>query len=106
MNYRVEIADSALQQVRVHAEYITLQAQAPLNAARWLARVFEAIHTLERFPKRYPVAPQYTLQHSEVRTFNCESFVFFYTIDEQVQTVRVLWARHGRQDDSRSRLPE
>lgn len=50
--YSVEITDSVMAAITAEARYIATDARAPLNAARWLEQIWDAVDSLERFPRR------------------------------------------------------
>ena len=42
-NYSVEMTDAAMAAITAQAHYIAIEDQAPLNADRWLARIWDAV---------------------------------------------------------------
>jgi plasmid stabilization system protein ParE len=68
MTHTVEITDAAYDAIRAQARYIAVDCQAPLNASRWLKKVWDAIDGLAHMPARHNLA------HS--RTFNPPSLSF------------------------------
>ena len=50
--YGVELTETARAQIARQARYIAVDAQAPVNAQRWLESVWDAVDSLERFPRR------------------------------------------------------
>lgn len=97
MRYRVDLTDEAWSKIRAQARYIAEEAQAPLNAARWLVRVLEAADTLEEHPKRCTRAIEDAFFPVEIRMLNVDGFLLLFTVDDDACVVRVLNARHGRQ---------
>lgn len=97
MSYRVDLTDEAWAKIRAQAHYIAEEAQAPLNAARWLARVLEATGTLENHPKRCPKAIEDAFFPVEIRMLNVEGFLLLFAVNDDARVVSVLNARHGRQ---------
>jgi plasmid stabilization system protein ParE len=79
---------------------LAVEKQAPVNAARWLERVYAAAEALESFPRRGGLAPENEFRPYEIRKLNVGDHVLLYTIDEPSQTVWVLGLRHG------ARLPQ
>jgi hypothetical protein len=53
--HAVEVTESALDAIAEQARYIAVDAQAPLNATRWLEATWDAAHSFEHFPRRAPV---------------------------------------------------
>lgn len=97
MTYRVDLTEEAWSKIRDQARYIAEEAQAPLNAGRWLSRILEAAETLERWPKRCPVAVESAFFPFEVRSLNIDGYLLLFVVDDDAGEVRVLNARHGRQ---------
>ena len=99
MSYRVLITPSARAQILEQGRYIGVDRQAPLNAARWLERVFDAADTLAEFPRRCKLAPENDFRDYEIRRLLIGDYFLLFTIVEEDQTVWVIGFRHG------SRLP-
>ena len=99
MSYRVLITLAARAKILEQARYIAVDGQSPVNAARWLERVFDASDTLSAFPQRCPVAAENDFRDYEVRRLLVWDHALLFTIVESDQTVWVIGFRHG------SRLP-
>jgi plasmid stabilization system protein ParE len=97
VNFRVIIAATALARIDEQARFIAVEAQAPLNAARWLGRVFAAVTTLETLPRRCPKAPEDGHHPFEIRALDVDGFLLIFTVHDTERTVYVLNARHSRQ---------
>lgn len=97
MRYRVEITEHAWSKIRDQARYIAGEAGAPVNAGRWLARVLDAIDTLEQYPRRCPEAIENAFFSFQLRSLNVDGFLLLFTIDDENNVVQILHARHGRQ---------
>jgi len=106
VTYRVVITDEARARILEQARYIAVEAQAPLNAARWLTRVFEAADSLETMPHRCALAPENGYRPYEVRAMNVDGFLLLFTVSDDERLVIVLNARHGRQLPRPTELPE
>ncbi len=99
MNYAVEITDTTFELIRAQARYIAIDCQAPLNASRWLERMWDAIDGLEEMPKRHNLAEEDAFKSYEVRRALVSDYLVLFTIDEAAGKVWVIGFRHG------SRLP-
>jgi len=99
MSYRVLITAPARAKILEQGRYIAVDRQAPLNAARWLERVFDAADTLADFPRRCALAPENDFRDYEIRRLLVGDYFLLFTIVEEDQTVWVIGFRHG------SRLP-
>ncbi len=71
-------------------------------ATRWLKGLEEAIYTLERLPRRCPVAPESRKAKRRLRQllYGAKRDVYrvIYEIDESSKVVRVLTIRHAAMD--------
>lgn len=109
MKYRVETTDVARDLIREQARYIAVDRQAPLNAARWLEQVWDAVDGLEQMPARCPLAEEDGTKPYEVRRALVGDYVLLFTIDERARTVWIIGFRHGgrlpRPDDLPDAMP-
>jgi plasmid stabilization system protein ParE len=106
MKYRVEITDAAFEAIRAQAKYIAVDCRAPLNAARWLEKGWDAIDSLEVNPKRHCLVPENDFKPYEIRRVLVVNCLVLYTIDEDAGTVWVIGFRHGSQLPRPDELPE
>lgn len=105
MRFRVEVADEARQSIRESVRYIAIERKAPLNAERWLARIWQAVDSLERFPHRCPLAPESRALPYEVRTKMVGSHLLLFHIDDGANVVHILGFRHGHRRPRPGDLP-
>ncbi len=94
--YAVEVTAVALDAIARQARYIAVGAKAPLNAARWLERVWDAADSLEHFPRRAPLAEEDAYVEYEVRQLIVGTHLLLFTVDDEGRRVWVLGLRHGR----------
>jgi toxin ParE1/3/4 len=99
MRYAVEITDTAMELIREQARYIAIERNAPLNASRWLEKVWDVIDALEVMPARHILAAEDAFKPYEVRRALVGEYLVLFTIDEPARKVWVIGFRHG------SRLP-
>lgn len=97
MSYRVVITEQALARIDQQVAFIAVDAEAPLNAARWLARVLAAAEMLESMPRRCPYAPEHGHHPFEIRALNIDGFLLLFAINDADRTALALDARHARQ---------
>lgn len=71
--------------------------RAPMNAERWLRKLYLCIATLETFPRRYALARESEYFEEELRQLIFKSHRIIFRIDEKRSTVWVLYFVHGRQ---------
>jgi plasmid stabilization system protein ParE len=65
--YAVEVTDAALAAIIAQARYIGIDAQEPINASHWLERVWDAVDSLQRWPRRAAKAEEDAYVEYEVR---------------------------------------
>jgi toxin ParE1/3/4 len=98
--YRVELTSRAARDLRDIAAWI--HAAESVAAARWLDRLEDAILTLERFPKRCPVAPKSRNSTLRLRQLlfgrGTNVYRIIFEIVESTKQVYVLAIRHGARD--------
>jgi plasmid stabilization system protein ParE len=97
MKYRVIISDDALWGVRRFLEYIADGEQQPLPAFRWWEKALAKIGTLERMPRRCPLAPENDRSAYELRMLIIDRCLFIFHVDDETRTVRIVGFRHGSQ---------
>jgi len=93
--YSVEVTDAAFVAIRRHARYIAVEAASPQNARSWLEQVWEAVDSLERFPRRAPRAAEDAFVDYEVRQLVVGSHILLFTIDDERRKVWIVGLRHG-----------
>ncbi len=103
--YAVELTRAAETAIYEQAKFIALVRQEPLNATRWLQRMFEAIQTLETFPMRCALAEENEGVDYDVRQLPVGSAVLLFTIDEESKTVWLIAFRGQGQLASCDDLP-
>jgi plasmid stabilization system protein ParE len=101
MAYLVELTLRAERDLEFLYERISVSNSAA--AARWFNRLEEAIYTLERFPRRCPVAPESKGAKRRLRhlLYGAKPDVcrVIYAVDERRKVVRVLTVRHRAMDE-------
>ena len=94
-SYAVELTDAALAAITEHARYIAIEGRAPENAKRWLERVWDAVDSLEKLPRRGAKAQEDDYVTYEVRQLVVDSHLLLFTVDDDKQTVWIVGLRHG-----------
>jgi plasmid stabilization system protein ParE len=97
MAYRVEItrrAEGDLEEL-----YLWVVDRAPQQGARWFNGLERAVLSLDRHPKRCPVAPEsFDPDHpARALTYGRKPHAYrvFFTVDDEGKLVRVLHVRRG-----------
>lgn len=94
--YEVEVTSTALVAISAAAKHIAVEALAPMNAQRWLERVWDAVTSLEHFPRRAQLAPEDEYVDYEVRRLRVGSHLLLFTVDDARRTVFIIGLRHGK----------
>jgi plasmid stabilization system protein ParE len=104
--YTVELTETALSAISEQARYIAIEAQAPLNAQRWLESIWDAVDSLEQFPRRGALAQEDEYLEYEVRKLVVGSHLLLFTVDDDRRTVWIVGLRHGHRLPLPEELPE
>lgn len=96
MNYSVNISSQAEKDIRAIYEYIALSLMSPENAGAKLSRLEERINSLDNLPKRYPK------YKNDIRFMPVDSYLVFYTVNDDSKTVSVLRVMYGKRDFERT----
>ena len=73
----------------------THEPRAPENAKRWLERVWDAVDSLEKLPRRAAKAQENDYVAYEVRQLVVDSHLLLFTVDDDKRTVWIVGLRHG-----------
>lgn len=104
MAYRVVLADSA----RADADiiYQRVVGEAPLRGSQWFDELLDSLYTLDRLPRRCPLAREAEKAKREIRCLlfgkRRDVYRVLYEVDEARKTVHILHLRHGAMSDMRS----
>ncbi len=104
-NYAVELTDAALAAITAQAHCIAVEAHAPLNAERWLGRIWDAVVSLEQQPRRAAKAEEDAYVEYEVRRLVIDSHLLLFTIDDDRRKVWIIGLRHGHRLPRPGELP-
>ena len=94
--HEVQLTETALVAIGAQARYIAKKAKAPLDAQRWLERIWDAVDSLERFPRRAALAEEAAYVDYEVRQLVIGTHLLLFTIDDTQKRVWIIGLRHGR----------
>jgi len=103
--YTVEVTDTALAAIAGQARYIAVEIREPINAQRWLAQVWDAVDSLEVFPRRTATAEEDAYVEFEVRHLVVGSHLLLFTIDDERRKVLIIGLRHGHRRPRPHELP-
>jgi plasmid stabilization system protein ParE len=98
MAYRVELTRNA--EAELEELYLWVVERAPSQGAAWFNGLEEAILALDRFPKRYRMAPETFDPDRPIRVLNYgrrpDVYRIFFTIDDRAKVVHVVHIRRGK----------
>jgi toxin ParE1/3/4 len=97
MKYRIVISPQAFDDLQAFIEYIAVEQNSPMAAARWFDKAWTSVQSLANFPYRCPLAPESKLSKYQIRMLIVDSCLFLYRVEDEKNTVRILGFRHGRQ---------
>jgi plasmid stabilization system protein ParE len=101
MEYRVELTRRASRDLNGLLERI--RADDSAASANWFNGLEEAIYSLERFPRRCPIAPESNRSKRRLRhlLYGAKRDVYrvIYEIDQSRKVVRILTIRHAAMDE-------
>jgi len=105
MIYSVRLTDQTRQAIEDQLVYIAVECASPINAARWFERVYDAIDTLEQWPRRCAKAEEDAFRTFEVRKLGVDSHFLIFTIDDDHKTVWIIGFRYGGMEPRVEDLP-
>lgn len=98
MTYRVVIPGAVLDAIDAQMAYLVEQGAPPDRLTAWLASLYDLIESLDRLPRRFPVAEAVTAaQGDDVRRMNFGEYAVFFRVIDSRKVVELLAFRHGRQ---------
>jgi len=96
---RVKISAEASSDIQRIYDYVS--QDSPQNAANLIAKLIDAIDSLEFMPTRFRKAGRSRSQGTPVHSVVVESFILYYRVDRDVQLVTIMTFRHGHQRQPR-----
>jgi len=101
MAYRVELSRRAQRDLEDIHEVVS--GDESIAAAAWFEGLSDALYSLERFPRRCPIAPDSKESEPELRhlLYGAKRNVYrvLFDIDESRKIVRIVTIRHGAMDE-------
>lgn len=98
MKYNLVIAEAAEADLDGIADYISYELKEPNTALKQLARIQEAMATLEELPERHSLVQDKYLAAKGIRKLPIDNYVIFYTVNKSANTVNIVRVLHGRRD--------
>ena len=94
MNWDIEIADAAYEDMRNIFYYIANELQSPDDARNVIRRILAEIATLNEMPNRFRSYPREPLSPKGVRVMDVGNYCVYYIAKDGVVSVgRVLYFR-------------
>jgi len=94
---RYEVIVTPEAETAIISAFNYIDEHAPLNAERWLRKLYSCIASLENFPHRYALARECQFFEGELRQLVFKSHRIVFRIEEEQDIVRVVHFVHGRQ---------
>ncbi|MEW6621746.1 MAG: type II toxin-antitoxin system RelE/ParE family toxin [Bacillota bacterium] len=98
MKYNLVIAEAAEADLDGIVDYISYELKEPTTALKQLARIQEAMATLEELPERYSLVQDKYLAAKGIRKLPIDNYLLFYTVNKSTNTVNIVRVLHGRRD--------
>ena len=96
--FDVQVSEQADKDLRGIFEYIAFKLQAPVNAAKQLDRLEEAISRLDHMPEKFRRYEREPWQSRGLRVFPVDNYLVFYIPNMDTNVVTVLRVMYGRRD--------
>jgi len=96
--YDLVIAEAAEADLDGIADYISYELKEPTTALKQLARIKEAMATLEELPERHSLVQDKYLAAKGIRKLPTDNYLIFYTVNKSTNTVNIVRVLHGKRD--------
>lgn len=93
---RYEVVVQPGAEIEIENAYQFIARDSPERAERWRERLLAKVVSLERWPRRCPVAPENDAFDEEIQHLLCGSYRLVFTVLEPKREVHVLHVRHVR----------
>ena len=95
MEYRVDIAETALADAEEYIGFLQEKKQEPHAAALWWNGLIDAVSSLEKMPERCPMIPEASFFQETLRHLIYHSHRIIFHVDRREKTVTVLRIYHA-----------
>ena len=96
--YSIDISDSAKQDIRAAAAYITHEILEPAIAESTTETILGAIPTLEDMPDRVGLVNDERLAEQRIRRLLIKNYSVFFRINEAAKVVEIVRVIYSRRD--------
>lgn len=94
---RYEVVVTPEAEAAIISAFDYIDDRAPLNAERWLRKLYSSIASLENFPHRCALARECQFLDEELRQLVFKSHRIVFRIEEEQGIVRIIYFVHGHQ---------
>ena len=95
-NYRVNVTQSAFEDLKSIALYIKDNLKEPITAEKQVLRIKEAILSLDQLPYRHSLVRDKLLASQGYRSIFVDNYTIFYIIAENEKTVSISRIQYSR----------
>ena len=96
--YRVNITDTAKQDIRDVGKHITDELQEPAIAVKTINAILDAIDTLEQMPDRISFVKDKRLATQGIRPLYVKNYTVFFSIKKSPNTVSIVRVLYSHRD--------
>ncbi len=96
--YRVDISESAENDILDIVRYIASQLSAPLSALKMIELLEGQMASLSDLPQSHPLVADERLAQMGYRKMPVKNYVIFFSIDEKNKVVDIERILYGRRD--------
>jgi plasmid stabilization system protein ParE len=96
--YLIKVTEPAEQDIQEAIDYISMNLQNRMAAVRLLDDLEEVISSLKDMPSRHPLVDDESLAEHNIRFCPVQSYLMFYAVREEIQTVVIERFLYGRRN--------
>ena len=96
--YKVNITDTAKQDIRDVGRHIADELQEPAIAAKTTNAIIDAIETLEQMPDRISLVKDKRLAAQGIRPLYVQNYTVFFRIEKSTRVVDIVRVLYSRRD--------
>lgn len=96
--YKIELTETAKNDLLDIVRYISSQLSAPVTAAKMMDEIEKALSELTDMPQRCPPITDERLNTMGYRKLIIKKYIAFFVIDEKAKVVNVVRILYARRD--------
>ncbi len=101
MSMKIVYTHTARSDLRDIYEYVAFTLLVPQTARSLTEKIMAEVRTLEEFPERNPLYKDEPWRSHGVRFLPVKSYLVFYTINRETETISIARIMYGGRDISR-----